>query len=297
MKPIIKLREKFILNIEDALRKEAPEKGYRRQDIAPAIKAVRYCVSDFNSFESDMQHERARTYISIPKYTRHACLAQELYDCKAKDNSMNALTDLEGIRESATVVALLNKYAGSIKSKKVLDIGCGIESSEFYKTDGFRPWLARGLSYLGAHVTGIDKLESENEHYNHISANLVKNKLSDILKSDKKFDIVIARHFFDSPHLEYSLKPQTAEERNKELEDFTKGGKKMNASIDEINKKRLSFANRLIREISELTENKGIFMEKSCSDLGINDIISKYDFHPIRQNYDAIDAFIWRKEK
>jgi len=107
----------------------------------------------------------------------------------------------------------LDKLVKGIKGKSILDIGCGcsrLDSPDFvdtyhdYMGNLINPWLprlSRILSLAGANVTGIDKGFSDGtDNYDHITADLTLGNLGDLV-ANNKFDLVVAKAFFDSPSL------------------------------------------------------------------------------------------------
>jgi len=87
------------------------------------------------------------------------------------------------VGSSSIIENILNFYQGSVKNKKILDIGCGNGWE-------YAPIIGVALTYLGANVTGIDI--SESKHFKIIQADL-SNLEENVLNQVENNDLVIAK--------------------------------------------------------------------------------------------------------
>lgn len=102
-------------------------------------------------------------------------------------------------------VARLEKAFGSlqaVRGKRVLDIGCGSNSSRHpgtgMVTPMFEPWFCRILLELGADPVGVDTGDLEGEAFEHFRIDLARNGALDFLP-DSSFDGVHDSRIFGSP--------------------------------------------------------------------------------------------------
>ena len=108
--------------------------------------------------------------------------------------------ELWTISAAVRAAFVADNYDGDLGATNILDIGCGAECSE----DGFKPWLARALSSIGANVIGIDIARSHGENYTHVVADLTREQISDVVEN-RKYGVVLCNAFLDSPKLGDSI--------------------------------------------------------------------------------------------
>ncbi|MFC1685487.1 hypothetical protein ACFLZZ_00510 [Nanoarchaeota archaeon] len=154
---------------------------------------------------------------------------------------------LDELSHASRIASTLSEELGSLRDKKILQIGCGHEGKITKKLNCdeerepymWAPWVSRILALNGAKVTGIDYFPSKfgvnEEPYHHIIADVVKQDISDIVGPERRHDaVLIDRSFLNSPLLNGLLL---------ELPDY---------SVEGIKKEELSRYNELIfKHLSE----------------------------------------------
>lgn len=142
----------------------------------------------YHHFTQAPKHEYLETYTSISHILE-----------KTHGKSMLSSSKLYNILDCCTEKDMQENY----KHLSHLDLACGYiadmnneeEPNNIYRHK--EPWLARATHHLGMTTFGLDKLNSPNENYTHIQANLLDKPSSFHRFKDNTFDIVTAFDFFN----------------------------------------------------------------------------------------------------
>lgn len=155
----------------------------KKGDNSPTVKP------DLIATEIDIQKER--DWMDFVHNLRKNLAAK--YNANEDDTDLIGLgLDLEAVREAFGDIQ-------NVKGKRILDIACGSNGSEFGDTP-HAPWFCRSLKELGANVVGVDIGDLNGEEFEHHKLDLSVPGALDIFP-DHSFDAINSVAFFDSPRL------------------------------------------------------------------------------------------------
>lgn len=125
-------------------------------------------------------------------------------------------TPFQQVSGGVCTTANLIDYFGSVRDKRILDIGCGSYEQKigcYSSSDGHLPWNSRVLAFAGANVDGIDiGSPLKKEPYNHITSDLLKNSLLALVQRNH-YDAALCTSFFDSPILQRLITDRNEQQR------------------------------------------------------------------------------------
>ena len=159
----------------------------------------------------------------------------------------------QSLEDGVVIAARLYDMFHGLTGRNILDIGCGSPEQQITyhtQTDGFPTDIARTLAFAGANVDGIDIGRSfSKQPYNHIVADLTRQRIADVVPNGRNYDCAISTWFFDSPCLKF---------------DCTNG----------YDKGKIVFAKDICTQVYDLLKPNGIFI------IGQSDLIAKMEEHP-----------------